>query len=164
MISSRTLRQTMGCFATGVTVVTTNTSQGEAVGITVNSVTSVSLAPPLISFCLDKKAQLFPVFQKSPTFAINILAEDQKDISQHFSHFRNHPLSKKIWGVSKAECPLLKNTLAWITCRKIATYKGGDHVILLGEVTQLYKRKSLLNPLLYFQSHYRTIKDERAVK
>lgn len=164
MIDSRSFRQALGCFATGVTVVTTLDPKGHAVGLTVNSVTSVSLDPPLLSFCIDKKAHLFPIFRRSTTFAINILAADQKDISQHFAHSRGHPLPPKIWDMTSDECPLLKKTLAWIICRKTATYKGGDHAIILGEVTRLHKRPGITNPLLYFRSQYRLIKDDPALK
>lgn len=158
MINVPAFRQVMGCFATGITVVTAFTGEGKAVGLTVNSLTSVSLDPPLISFCLDKKAHLFPILSKTKFFAVNILSEDQVDISQHFANYHKYPAPPRMWGKPQNDCPLLKNSLGWMACRKTATYKGGDHVILLGEVTRLYKNPRSPNPLVYFQSRYHKIK------
>ena len=149
----------MSCFGTGITVVTTRTTERQSVGLTVNSFTSVSLDPPLVSFCLDKKAHLYPVFRKASFFAINILSEHQMAVSQHFANFRLNPAPPRIWAKSRTECPILSQTLGWMVCRKTAAYKGGDHIIFLGEVIQLSKRLNELNPLLYFQRRYRTLKD-----
>lgn len=158
MINPRSFRHMMGRFATGVTVVTTHTPQGEAVGLTVNSFTSVSLDPPLVSFCLDKKAHLFPVFRQAQFFAINILSENQINISQHFANHHRFPAPPRMWGRPQEGCPVLSKSLGWILCRMTATYKGGDHSIFLGEVIKMSKRSPDINPLLYFQSSYREIK------
>lgn len=148
-------RQFMSCFATGITVVTTRDAQGKDVGITINSFTSVSLAPPLVLFCLVKTAHLYPVFRKAEFFAVNILSAAQENISRHFAAPLRYPASKKIWDKPHPKCPVLRQTLGWMVCRKIKTYKGGDHDIFLGEVEQFQKSRTNRDPLLYFHSHYR---------
>jgi len=151
---SRSFRQLMGCFATGVTVVTLNDPDLGRAGITINSVTSVSLSPPLILFCLDKKAHLYPAFRRAEFFAVNILSASQESVSRHFANYRLYPESKKMWDRAQQGCPLLHGTLGWVICRKTATYKGGDHDIFLGEVVKLSRRKGTHKPLLYVQSKY----------
>lgn len=157
MPDSRSFRQLMGCFATGITVVTALDPQGKPIGLTVNSLTSVSLNPLLVLFCIDKKAQVYPIFKQSKSFAINMLSENQQDVSQHFADFRHHPKPPKLWDKPQQGCPILRQTLGWMVCRKKAVYKGGDHDIFMGEVTKLYKRSGQKDPLLYFHGRYRRI-------
>jgi len=157
MLNTRSFRQLMGCFATGITVVTLMNEDGKAAGITVNSLTSVSLTPPLVLFCLDKKAHIYPLFRNAKYFAVNILGADQEELSRHFADHRHYPAPKGIWGKPQTGCPILRHTLGWMICRKTMTYKGGDHDILLGEVVKLHKRAGHHSPLLYFHSRYHQI-------
>jgi len=159
MIDSRSFRQLMGCFATGITVVTTKDANDEAVGLTVNSLTSVSLTPPLVLFCLDRQAKLYPVFKRSTHFGVSILSDDQEDISRHFADAHHNPRPKGLWDKSQANCPIIRQTLGWIACKKSATHKAGDHDIFIGEVVKLRKRADLCDPLLYFHGRYRRIGD-----
>ena len=157
MLAPASFRQFMSCFATGITVVTVQDKEKNAVGITINSITSVSLEPPLILFCLDKKAKLYPVFRDADMFAVNILSQAQQDISRHFADYKRYPEPKKIWDKPRGGCPILKHTLGWMVCRKTTSYKGGDHMIFLGQVTELKRHSTQLDPLLYFHSRYREI-------
>ena len=84
-IDPKKFRNTVGCFATGVTVITTTDSLGKPVGLTANSFTSLSLDPPMVLFCLDRKVASFQAFSEGGEFAVNILSEDQKDISNRFA-------------------------------------------------------------------------------
>ena len=147
----------MGCFATGIVVATTHDPHLGKIGITINSFTSVSLTPPLVLFCLDKKAHVYKAFSKAETFAINILANDQKLVSQHFANYRKFAEPPNMWDRAQQGCPIIKGTLGWALCRKTATYKGGDHSILLGEVIKLNIRKETKKPILYFQSRYQKL-------
>jgi len=79
------LRKVMGCFATGVTIITTRDQSGKPYGLTANAVTSLSLSPPLLLICVDRKAETYPHFFDSKTFVLNILAEDQEAISRRFA-------------------------------------------------------------------------------
>ncbi len=157
MPDSRSFRQIMSCFATGVTVVTARDDDGTGFGITVNSVTSVSLEPPLLLFCLDKKAHVYPVFRRAKYFAVNILSENQQDVSRHFADYRHYPKPDKMWDRPQGGCPILRHTLAWMVCRKTSTFRGGDHDIITGEVVKLHKRNIQAEPLIYFHSRYRKI-------
>lgn len=145
----------MGCFATGIAVVTTYDGEGASVGLTINSLTSVSLDPPLVLFCIDKKAKLYPVLKSAKTFAFNFLSDSQEDVSRYFASHHHHPKPKNIWDKPKGDCPILRQTLGWIACKKFAVYKGGDHQIIVGEVTALHKRAGHRDPLLYFHGRYR---------
>src|SRR5689334_25259431 len=79
------LRKVMGCFATGVTIITTRDQTGKPYGLTANAVTSLSLDPPLLLICVDRKAETFPHFFDSKSFVLNILADDQEAISRRFA-------------------------------------------------------------------------------
>jgi flavin reductase (DIM6/NTAB) family NADH-FMN oxidoreductase RutF len=154
---SRSFRQLMSCFATGITVVTARHKDGGPVGITINSLTSVSLDPPLVLFCLDRNAHVYPFFKKASIFAVNFLGEAQENVSRHFADFRNNPEPKNIWGRPQEGCPILRHTFGWMVCRKTEIYKGGDHDIFLGKVIKLHKRAGQGDPLLYFRGQYRSI-------
>jgi flavin reductase (DIM6/NTAB) family NADH-FMN oxidoreductase RutF len=158
MINSSSFRQIMGCFATGIAVVTMRREDGVGVGLTVNSLTSVSLDPPLVLFCLDKQAQLYPVFKTAKIFAFNFLGEGQEAVSRHFADYHHNPKPKNMWDRPQEGCPILKQSLGWILCHKKTIYKGGDHDIFLCEVTKLHKRSGQRDPLLYFHGRYRGIR------
>jgi flavin reductase (DIM6/NTAB) family NADH-FMN oxidoreductase RutF len=157
MLEPKSFRQIMSRFATGITVVTAFDQNQTPVGITINSFTSVSLAPPLALFCLDKKAHIFPIFEQLTHFAINILAADQENVSQHFADYRHHPGPAALWDAALPEAPLVAGTLGWMLCRKAAVYEGGDHMIYLGEVMRLHISDSKIEPLVYFHSKYRQL-------
>lgn len=157
MVDERSFRKLMGCFATGVTVVTAEDPKLGSVGITINSLTSVSLKPPLVLFCLEKKAHLYPVFSRSKMFAVNILAETQESVSRYFADYRHHKKPEKLWARPRKNCPILQSTLGWAVCRKVAAYKGGDHMIFLGEVMELGRHSGQPKPLLYFHSRYKKL-------
>jgi flavin reductase (DIM6/NTAB) family NADH-FMN oxidoreductase RutF len=158
MPTSSSFRQLMGCFATGITVITAKNNDDRPVGITINSLTSVSLKPPLVLFCLDRAAHVYPVFKNADVFAVNILSSTQERLARHFADFRRYPSADTIWDKPQKHCPILKHTLAWMLCRKVKTHEGGDHDILLGEVLSLHKRTSPQDPLLYFHGRYQRLK------
>ena len=159
MLDSRQFRQIMGCFATGIAIATTRDKAGSAVGLTINSLTSVSLEPPLVLFCIEKKAYLYPTFKAAKSFAFNFLGEDQEDVSRYFANHHHNPKPKNLWDKPQQDCPILRQTLGWIVCKKVAEYKGGDHQIILGEVVTMHKRAGHRDPLLYFHGRYRQIED-----
>jgi flavin reductase (DIM6/NTAB) family NADH-FMN oxidoreductase RutF len=157
MFDSKELRRVMGMFATGVTVLTTRDSNHQPYGLTANAVTSLSLTPPLLIICIDKKAETHPHFFDSRCFVVNILAEDQEELSTRFARtggdkFQGVPFSTNQDGV-----PVLEGTLAHVECRIIETHEGGDHVIHIGEVQHAEVRGG--DPLLFFQGKYRRLTD-----
>jgi 3-hydroxy-9,10-secoandrosta-1,3,5(10)-triene-9,17-dione monooxygenase reductase component len=158
MVSFDTLsfRRWFGGFATGVTVVTAGHKDGP-VGITINSVTSVSLEPPLVLFCLDRKAHVYKILRGAKNFAVNILSEKQELISRHFADFRHHPAPLGIWDKSQKGAPVLKHTLGWMMCRQVAIHKAGDHDIVVGRTVALHRASGNPKPLLYFRGRYRGV-------
>lgn len=132
--TQRALRDVFGTFLTGVTVVTTRDAAGQPHGVTANSFSSVSLDPPLILWSQSLKANSFPVFRDSEHFVVNILAEQQIDISQRFARAG----ADKFAGVEVTDnehrMPRITGSTAHIECRKVAMYPGGDHAVFLGEV------------------------------
>lgn len=148
----RAFRDALGNFATGIVVITGRTGDGTPVGVTVNSFTSVSLDPPLVLFCLARTAQSLEAFERASHFAVNVLAEDQRDLSVRFSRFdisdRWAGLVPEAWDTA----PVLSGCLATLECAHHALHDGGDHVILVGRVLRIVTRPG--KPLLYFRGGY----------
>ncbi len=148
-------RSAMGSFPTGVAVATCRDNAGQPVGITINSLTSVSLTPPLVLFCLTTRARVYPAFAAASTFALNILASGQETESRHFSglhadDWRSIVLHESSMGTQP---PLLAGCVAWLVCQRMAEHPGGDHTIFVGEVKQLAVQPQAA-PLLYFRKQY----------
>lgn len=156
-IDSLDFRQTMGCFATGIAVVTAHDAELGSIGLTVNSLTSVSLEPPLVLFCLDKAAFLHKAFRRADIFAFNLLAKEQEEISRHFADRRHHAAPADIWGKPQQDCPILRGTLGWLLCKKQSVHKGGDHTIFVGKVIALHRHATTKDPLVYFHGRYRDL-------
>lgn len=129
-------RQVMGQFATGVTVVTTATSEGLS-GLTVNSFTSVSLDPPLVLICVDLHSHTLSFIRESGTFAVNILTNQQEALSRCFatpSQERYEYFCRAPYHAAATGAPILDGVLAFVDTRVVAEYPGGDHAIFLGQV------------------------------
>lgn len=130
----RQMRQALGSFVTGVTIVTTRSSDGTAIGVTANSFASVSLDPPLILWSLDKQALSRPIFEIAAAFAVNVLSLDQEDLAQRFSRPSAHKFSGLTTTPGFGDAPIIPGSTATFECRRYALHDGGDHVILIGEV------------------------------
>ena len=130
----RDLRSAFGTFLTGVTVVTSKEAGGIPRGFTANSFTSVSLDPPMLLICVDKAAESFDIFTESPGFAVNILSEDQADVSGLFASKRVDKFDISNWSESATGYPILKDVCAWFDCRRDQVIDAGDHVVIIGEV------------------------------
>lgn len=152
----RTLRDALGCFATGVTVVTCLNAHGEPAGITVNSFTSVSLDPPLLLVCLHKQAASAAALIEASHFAINVLQTGQQPASITFSTRVEDRFGTMAWSCGEAGAPILKDSLGVFECERFAVYDGGDHHILVGQVIKASFDTSL-DPLLYFRGRYRRL-------
>jgi flavin reductase (DIM6/NTAB) family NADH-FMN oxidoreductase RutF len=161
---AKAFREVLGTFATGVTVIATITAGGERLGTTASSFNSVSLDPPLVLFSIARSARSFAAWQQASAFAVNILAEEQDDISTRLAR----PLTDKWSGVvpeagPAAGLPLLPGALAWMECVSYATYDGGDHVIMVGRVVSLQRQRLRGRPLLFYGSRYRTLDDDERI-
>ncbi len=145
-------KATFGRFATGVAIVTCAPEGEGGLGVTINSVSSVSLDPALTMFCLDDRAAVLSSFLRAGHFALNILAEDQSDLSNRFAtdHKIRDTDPTEIWH---SGAPVLRTALSVADCVLLDTYGGGDHVILLGRVVEVGHREDAL-PLLYYGGGY----------
>jgi flavin reductase (DIM6/NTAB) family NADH-FMN oxidoreductase RutF len=130
----RALRNAFGAFMTGVTVVTTMDAEGKPVGFTANSFTSVSIDPPLLLVCLARSSRNFATLTEGRGFAVNILAEDQQDISNRFARPSEDRFAEIAWQPGPYGSPVLGGTAAWFDCSRFNVVDAGDHVILIGEV------------------------------
>src|SRR2546426_6426486 len=128
------LRKVMGCFATGVTIITTRDQSGKPYGLTANAVTSLSLSPPLLLICVDRKAETYPHFFDSKTFVLNILAEDQEAISRRFATTGGDKFARLEFRLGRLRTPILPGTLGHVEGRIIDTLEGGGPLIHNGEV------------------------------
>ena len=130
----RQLRNVLGTFVTGVTVVTTRDAAGAAHGVTANSFSSVSLDPPLVLWSQSLSSKSYPAFHDSDRFVVNILADDQVAISNHFAKSKEDKFSGIEHATGLGGVPVLSGTAAHFECVKVAEYPGGDHVVYLGRV------------------------------
>lgn len=156
-IEKNELRQVMGHFATGVTIITTLTKAGEMHGLTANAFTSVSLEPPLLLISVDKKAESWPAFEESRVFTVNILADDQEGLSRKFAVSGGNKFGGVAYRIGANGAPILDGTLAYIECTLYAAYDGGDHSIYLGEIQQAEIHEG--KPLLFYRGGYRELGD-----
>ncbi|MEX0328995.1 MAG: flavin reductase family protein [Ruegeria sp.] len=131
-------RDALGCFGTGVTVVTTNTDDGPA-AITVNSFASVSLDPPLVLWCLAKDSNRFDAFSTCVHYAIHVMAQDQHDQALQFAR-NGFDFSHANWNTDEAGRPRLADCLARFDCRLTNVHDAGDHLILVGHVEKAMHR------------------------
>jgi len=156
-IDPRAFRDALGCFATGICVAATLDAEGAPVGVTVNSVTSVSLNPPLLLFCLDRNAECHAAFMASDSFALTVLATDQRAMSDNFARPPGPGRwDGVVWRAGITGSPMLDAGLAFLDCRRHAVHDGGDHTILVGRVLGIAHRPEG-DPLLYFRGAYRAI-------
>ena len=148
-------RHALGRFATGVTVVTTQGPEGPA-GITANSFASVSLDPPLVLWSPAKSAGRFPIFAAAPHYAIHVLSEAQRDIAAAFTRHVN-AFDGLAWHKDAKGTPIIENCHATFICRREATHDAGDHVIIVGRVTDV--RTSDGNGLVFHGGRYGGFRD-----
>lgn len=151
----RAYRDTIGHFATGVTIVTTAGTDGPA-GMTTNAVASLSLEPLLMLVCFDRDARTLEVVRESRRFAVNVLRADDRDLAAVFASKR--VAREKFDSVTHSEThgvPVLDSALAWIACDLRELIPGGDHVIGIGEVIAMGGGEES-DPLVYFRGRYTT--------
>lgn len=156
-IDKTELRRVMGHFPTGVTVVTTVSKAGKLYGLTANSFTSVSLVPPLVLVCVDKRAESYQCFEESKCYTVNFLADDQEDISRRFATTGVDKFEGVGYRMGANNAPILNGVLAYLECKVVGAYEGGDHTIFVGEIEQAETREA--KPLLFYRGGYRSLAD-----
>ena len=152
----RTLRDALGCFATGVTVVTTLDEAGQPVGLTANSFSSVSLDPPLILFCLARSSTNVDRFRQAEHFAINVLHIGQQPTSGVFARSQADRFQDVAWETWDTGAPILSGALASFECGTEQIVEAGDHLVIIGRVRRA-RFEPRRDPLLYFRGKYRRL-------
>lgn len=152
----RDFRETLGSFATGVTVVTTLDPNGDMIGLTISSFNSVSLDPPLILWSLSLGSPMLESFRNASHYSVNVLSADQQNLSDRFAsrsneHFTDLPQRSGLGGA-----PLIEGCCAWFECRNEAHYPGGDHLIFVGHVER-FAQGEAGSPLIFHRSRYRQL-------
>jgi 3-hydroxy-9,10-secoandrosta-1,3,5(10)-triene-9,17-dione monooxygenase reductase component len=151
-IDGERFRNVLGHLPTGVTVVTAH-YRGGPVGMSSNSVTSVSLDPPLILFCPSRTSKTWPKIHESGSFCVNIFAAHQEEVSRQFSRVGVDRFAGVSWH-ERVSGPALDEAVAWIECAIDAEYPGGDHLIVVGAVSRLEVREGEVEPLVFFRGRY----------
>jgi flavin reductase (DIM6/NTAB) family NADH-FMN oxidoreductase RutF len=159
--SQRQLRDAFGEFATGVTVVTAVRPDGEPVGVTANSFSSVSLEPPLLLWCLASGSSGAPAFAPGATFAVHVLAHEQRDLALHFARRIADKFADEPPPRAQHEPPHLEGALCRFDCRVHAVHPGGDHLIVVGEVLSLSREPGA--PLAFYAGHFGTFSADRGL-
>ena len=153
---ARTFRDALGCFATGVTVVTAMTADGAPIGLTANSFTSVSLDPPLLLVCVANSAGSAEVLETADRFGVNVMQIGQQPTSNRFAGKGVDRFAATDWEIGEFGSPVLNGSLASFECVRHAIHEGGDHFILVGRVLKA-RFEPRRDPLLYFRGKYRRL-------
>ncbi len=160
LVSGAEFRAACGLFPTGVTVVTRRLNSGRPYGMTVSSFTSVSLEPPLILVCIDRRAGFSPGLTPGIAFAVNMLSEHQQELSVHFS---KPPESDRFGAVAWREgwggVPILNGIVASLACEVDRVQEAGDHFIVVGAVREIKRFGG--RPLVWCESGYHCLPPPR---
>ena len=151
-VSRDLFKQTMGSFPTGVTVTTAYTADGQVVGMTASAFSSVSLDPLLVLMCPAKDAECYKGLTEAAYFSIHLLAGDQGPLAWRFAKSDTDKIQGISLGTGPNGSPKIQGCLAYLECRHYATYDGGDHGILVGEVTHIEHPDKDRMPLVYCKS------------
>ncbi|HKU64258.1 MAG TPA: flavin reductase family protein [Rhizomicrobium sp.] len=159
----KTLREALGCFPTGIAVMTAAPAANAAhatgqemshIGITVNSFTSVSLEPPLVLWCIDRRSRRYPHFAQAPGFTVSILASGHREVSARLARAGEHNLDGIALIPTGLGPPALADSLAIFECARESVQDAGDHAILIGRVLRFARHDAAGAPLVYFQGKY----------
>ncbi len=148
-------RAALGMFATGVTVVSARSGNGQLVGLTANSFDSVSLDPPLVLWSLSRRSAALAVFRAGTHYAINVLAAEQLALAQRFAAPLRDRWAGVSWWPGPAGAPLIEGAVAHFECLNRSRYDEGDHVIFVGQVEHCDHRPGAA-PLLFHGGRYYT--------
>lgn len=156
-VDQQEFRGVMGHFATGVTVITTHDGNGKLFGLTANAVSSVSLEPPLLLVCVDRKSESHDAFGASKVFTVNILSNAQEVLSRKFAKSGADKFEGVGYKAGRTGAPILNDVLAHLECEVRHEFEAGDHTIVVGEPIELAMDQET-DPLLYFRGGYRNLR------
>jgi flavin reductase (DIM6/NTAB) family NADH-FMN oxidoreductase RutF len=154
-------RRTMGLFATGVSVLALHKSDGEIIAMTANAISSVSLEPVLLLVCVARNAHILPHLMGVDTFTFSFLSETQEPLSSSFAGLWDEDITPPGFEFEDWDGrPRLRGSIGAIACRRHKVYEGGDHLIVLAEVTDLYRPENTGKPLIFYRGGYTGIQDK----
>lgn len=158
-IEGKELREVIGGFATGVTVVTVTGKDERPKGLTANAVTSLSLEPPLLLVAIDRNVDTYSHLADGDHFAVNILpaGEQGETISNVFAGKGEEKFREVDYRQGSTGAPILEDSFAWLDCHQEAAYDGGDHTIFIGRVVKAWREDKERNPLLFYRGEYREL-------
>ena len=154
-MDTRQLRDALGRFTTGVTVVTCCDAAGGFVGLTANSFSSLSLEPPLVLWSLRSASPAMASFEAARRFAVNVLADSQVELSRRFASKREDRFAEGSWSLGVHGAPVLVGCAAVLECETVLHQVAGDHRLFIGRV--LACSESALAPLVFQAGHYRLL-------
>lgn len=157
---SRALRNALGRYATGVTIVTAIDPDGHPIGLTVNSFAAVSLEPALVLWCLDNNSHNLAAFRKASHHAINVLAAEQQDLSNRFATWPTDRFAGLAWQAGAGGAPLFRGCCASFEVANVMEYAAGDHTIFVGRVEGFGETQDLA-PLLFHAGRYAALAAEQ---
>lgn len=149
------LRQVLGNFCTGITVITAM-HEGEPVGFACQSFQSLSIDPPLVSFSPSRTSKTWPRIRAAGSFAVNVLSDEQEPLSRVFGASGPDKFQGVPWTTSAGGSPVIAGALAWVDCRIKVAFDAGDHQIVVGEVLNLEASNG--KPLVFFQGQYHRLR------
>jgi 4-hydroxyphenylacetate 3-hydroxylase, reductase component len=150
--STLALRTALGRFATGVTIISCRTADGSLVGLTANSFSALSLQPALVLWSLRQASPSLPSFMEARHFAVNVLAENQVELSRRFASKLDDKFADGLWSEGVGGAPVLAGCAAVFECEQVSSQAAGDHMLFIGQVLRL--SESPVAPLLFQAGHY----------
>ncbi|HEY7450093.1 MAG TPA: flavin reductase family protein [Vicinamibacterales bacterium] len=157
-VDARAFRQTVGRFATGVTIIATEVD-GSIKAMTANSFTSLSLDPPLVLFCVGTNTKMGQLIHRASGFSVNILRQEQQELSAYFAGAWKQNDPPLFSFVNWDGGPLLEGCTAALGCAVEKIHEGGDHWIVVGRVLALYRSEETYTPLLFCGGRYAILSD-----
>ena len=154
-VSTLALRAALGRFATGVTIISCRADDGSRVGLTANSFNALSLEPPLILWSLRSASPTLDAFLAASHFAVNVLAENQVELSRRFASPAPDKFAEGSWAEGLGGAPVLAGCAAVFECEQLSSQTAGDHVLFIGRVRRV--SEAPITPLVFQSGHYRML-------
>ena len=150
--SRRELRNALGQFATGVTVIATRAPDGRLVGVTANSFGALSLQPPLVVWALRSNSSNLAAFEAAGRFVVSVLAEEQVEVSRKFATHSDNKFDEVAYALNTHSMPLLHGACAWFECKTVSQQLAGDHFLFVAEIEKFSGNDAA--PLVFHAGHY----------
>ncbi len=153
-VDGAAFRGALSRLAAGTSIVTMRDQDGEKLGLTATSVTSVSLDPPLVLVCVNNNARTASALEAHAPFVVHFLAADQEELARHFASRIPDKFAGIAHQITASGCPRLEGVLASVECAPYQIYPGGDHIIVLGRVVEVQVSDADASPLIYFRNRF----------